>query len=198
MTIRTSGILLHPTCLPNQFGIGDLGPAAYRFADLLVKTGQQYWQILPASPTDPEHGHSPYHSTSSFAGDPLWISPELLAEQGWVTVSDLAEVPDFPADRVDFPRVRAFKKFLLEKAFSRFEKGKERDQVAHFLEDTPWLSDFALFQVLTWQYGGPWSAWPQPIRDRNPGSLKEASQHFSISIWREVFFSIFSLSSGGL
>ena len=30
---RLSGILVHPTSLPGKFGIGDLGPEAYRFVD---------------------------------------------------------------------------------------------------------------------------------------------------------------------
>ena len=44
---RASVILLHPTSLPGPFGIGDLGPEAYKFVDFLVSTGQSLWQILP-------------------------------------------------------------------------------------------------------------------------------------------------------
>ncbi|MFM7372546.1 MAG: 4-alpha-glucanotransferase, partial [Sphaerospermopsis kisseleviana] len=42
---RSSGILLHPTCFPSRFGIGDLGDKAYRFIDFLKDSYQQYWQV---------------------------------------------------------------------------------------------------------------------------------------------------------
>ena len=188
MSIRTSGILLHPTSLPSRFGIGDLGPGAYRFADLLAATGQQYWQMLPVTPTEAAHDHSPYHGVSAFAGDPLWISPDLLVKNGWLKTSDLAEAPDVPTDRVEFTKVRDVKNPMLEKAFARFENGWNRDAVAHFARQTRWLSDAALFRVLTRQYGEPWSEWPQPLRDRRKDALKEAGRRFSAALRREVFF----------
>jgi 4-alpha-glucanotransferase len=68
MAVRSSGVLLHITCLFNRFGIGDLGPGAYRYADQLTESGQNTWQVLPMNPTDPGHGNSPYHSISAFPG----------------------------------------------------------------------------------------------------------------------------------
>ena len=66
---RLSGVLLHPTSLPSQYGIGDLGQEAYDFIDFLEASGQHIWQILPLSPTG--FGDSPYQSFSAFAGQPL-------------------------------------------------------------------------------------------------------------------------------
>ena len=37
---RSSGILLHPSSLPGPYGIGDLGPQAYRFVDWLSSTDE--------------------------------------------------------------------------------------------------------------------------------------------------------------
>src|SRR5512136_3391418 len=96
---RCSGILLHPTSLPGRYGIGDLGPAAYAFADFLHETGQGIWQVLPLGPTG--YGDSPYQCFSAFAGNPLLISPDLLLEAGHLSPADVAEVPAFPADAVD-------------------------------------------------------------------------------------------------
>ncbi len=109
MNIRSSGILLHPTCLPTAYGIGDLGPAAYRFVDFLAATGQSLWQILPLTPTDPKHNNSPYHSISALAGNPLLISPELLLKEGLLAESDLADVPEWRGNHIDFEAVGAFK-----------------------------------------------------------------------------------------
>ena len=80
---RASGILLHPTSLPSRGGIGDFGPAAYRFADFLASARQGFWQVLPLGPLG--YGNSPYSSTSAFAGNPLLISLDKLAEEGLLT-----------------------------------------------------------------------------------------------------------------
>src|SRR5262249_39954530 len=97
---RASGILLHPTSLPGRYGIGDLGEWAYRFVDFLKETDQTVWQMLPLGPTS--YGDSPYQSLSTFAGNPLLISLDKLVGEGWLTNDDLADVPNFPQERVDF------------------------------------------------------------------------------------------------
>src|SRR5258706_4610281 len=85
---RASGILLHPTSLPSRGGIGDLGPEAYRFVDFLSAAKQGLWQVLPLGPGGV--GNSPYSATSAFAGNPLLISLERLAERGWIAKERVA------------------------------------------------------------------------------------------------------------
>ena len=80
---RGSGVLFHLTSLPSHFGIGDMGPSAYRFADFLHASGQRYWQILPLNPTNPVSGNSPYQSISAFACNPLLLSPEIMIRDGF-------------------------------------------------------------------------------------------------------------------
>src|SRR5829696_8345517 len=111
---RASGILLHPTALPSPFGIGDLGPAAEEFVDALAEAGQRWWQMLPLGPTGA--GNSPYQSLSSYAGNPLLISPEHLAADGLLSAADWRDDPALPADRVDFEAVVPAKERLLERA----------------------------------------------------------------------------------
>lgn len=79
---RGAGILLHISSLTSPFGIGDLGPGAKMFADFLHRSGQKYWQLLPLNPTEQGQGHSPYSSISSRAGNTLFISPQLLVNEG--------------------------------------------------------------------------------------------------------------------
>ena len=88
---RSSGILLHITSLPGRFGIGDLGPESRRFADFLEEAKQKLWCVLPIGPAGEEN--SPYRSPSAFAGNTMMISPELLAEQGYVSKKDLRFQP---------------------------------------------------------------------------------------------------------
>jgi 4-alpha-glucanotransferase len=96
MNKRGSGILLHITSLPSSYGVGDLGPGAYRFADFLTGAKQTTWQVLPLNPTYPIYGNSPYSSISAFAGNTLLISPDLLIEEGLLSREDLEPVPPFP------------------------------------------------------------------------------------------------------
>src|ERR1700730_16264917 len=96
---RLTGILLHPISLPSRGGIGDFGPAAYSFLDFLAAARQGLWQVLPLGP--PANGNSPYSSTSAFAGNPLLIRLERLAERGWIDPARLAEIPD-QAGQVDY------------------------------------------------------------------------------------------------
>src|ERR1700719_5090568 len=99
-SLRSSGVLLHPTSLPGPYGVGDLGPEALRFADFLSAAGQTLWQVLPLGPTG--FGDSPYQCFSALAGNPMLISPKRLEEQGWLDVAALRDVPQFPEDETDF------------------------------------------------------------------------------------------------
>src|SRR5690554_566304 len=117
---RSSGILMHITSLPSAFGIGDLGPVAYRFVDFLKDSGHHYWQILPINPTADTFAHSPYSSFSAFAGNPLLISPELLVKDGFLSKNDLKDVPGFNDQTVEYAKVVAYKTSLLEKAYAAF------------------------------------------------------------------------------
>ena len=162
---RSSGILLHPTSLPGRFGIGDLGPEAFRFVDFLAAAGQRIWQVLPLGPTG--YGDSPYQLFSAFAGNPLLISPEQLAEEGLLTRAELAHTPEFPPDQTDFACVIPFKFGLLRTAFERFKttwKNREFDS---------WLPDFALFMALKMAHGGEaiWSRWEPDIAARKPAAM---------------------------
>ena len=144
---RASGILAHPTTFPSPYGIGDLGAGALGFIDFLAAAKQSLWQILPLNPTG--FGDSPYQSFSTFAGNPLLVSPVRLAEIGLLTNDDLADVPDFAADTVDYGAVISYKTALLRKAFARFEETATRAQKMAFTrfcnENEDWLEGYALF-----------------------------------------------------
>jgi 4-alpha-glucanotransferase len=100
---RSSGILMHITSVPSEFGIGDFGPATFRFVDFLKQAGQNCWQILPLNHTTVRTGHSPYNCFSAFAGNPLLISPVLLTGRVAAARRD-CRLPSFPR-RVDFSQV---------------------------------------------------------------------------------------------
>lgn len=179
---RRSGIVLHPTSLPGPYGIGDLGEEAYRFVDFLHAAGQTYWQVLPLSPTG--YGDSPYQGLSAFAGNPMLISPERLAEIGHLTADDLAGVPDFPAEAVDFGPVIRYKMDLLDRAFARFRAEAPTGQQVLFRlfcqQQAEWLDDFALFMALKEAHSlRPWSEWGPGLRSRQSDVLDHARRELA-------------------
>jgi 4-alpha-glucanotransferase len=93
---RASGILLHPTSLPGDYGVGDLGPEAYKFVDFLVSAGQSLWQVLPLGPTG--YGDSPYACYSAFAGNTLLVS----TREGDLKTGKNTNRADKTEDRVEF------------------------------------------------------------------------------------------------
>lgn len=175
MTNRGSGILLHITSLPSPFGIGDLGPSAYQFADFLTQTKQSYWQVLPLHPTDRACGNSPYSSPSAFAGNPLLISPELLRESGFLKKKDIEEIPPFPTGHCDYASVIPYKSGLLRRAYESFKTdGKEKDAFKTFCkENEEWLEDFSLFMAIKNHFKGKaWGEWENELRNRNSEYLE--------------------------
>src|SRR3989440_590062 len=135
---RSSGILLHPTSLPGRFGIGDLGPEAYHFADFLVGAGQKLWQVLPLGPTG--YGDSPYQLFSAFAGNPLLISLEELTESELLSKTEIDRLPEFPEKFVDYGQVIPFKLDALRAAHIRFE-ADHGNEFADFCEQNAWWLD---------------------------------------------------------
>lgn len=189
MKVRGSGILLHITSLPSSYGIGDMGPEAYRFVDLLSLNRQSYWQILPISITDPAFGNTPYNSISAFAGNPLLISPDLLMVEGLLFKEDIEPLPQFKPDMIDYLAVMAYKDRLLDKAYERFKsKGKDSDFERFASMNAFWLSDFALFRSIKAKQGGrAWPSWPQGLKDRQREELEMAKDQLKDRIEREKF-----------
>jgi 4-alpha-glucanotransferase len=170
---RASGILLHITSLPSRGGVGDFGPAAYAFADFLAEAKQRVWQVLPLSPTG--YGHSPYSALSAFAGNPLLISLERLADDGWLQADDLQALPG-PQAKADFELATRLKVPLIEKAANTFlERADDaaRARLKEFREKSRfWLNDYVEYNVMQREKGGTsWHQWESPLAFRDPDAM---------------------------
>jgi 4-alpha-glucanotransferase len=163
--MRKSGILLHPTTLPGQWGIGDLGNWSYKFVDFLVESGQQIWQVLPLGPVGT--GYSPYQAYSSMAGNPLLISPQALLDQGLLSAEDLKGTPIFPESTVDFEQVIPFKMALIRKAAANFIAGNDAfpREFLEFCERSKiWLDSYAEFAALKeLNNSAAWTHWDKEV-----------------------------------
>ena len=177
MKTRANGILLHITSLPGRFHIGDLGPEAYRFADFLHQSGQAYWQVLPLNPTDLGRQSSPYHSDSAFAGNPLFVSPELLVRDGLLDDNHLADVQP-PGESTDYAAATQVRQTLFDTAFHRFKARPEDVEFKRFCEENnEWLHDYARYSSLKTEFQGRvWTEWPYELRDRRPEALADVDR----------------------
>lgn len=175
--MRESGILMPISSLASRFGIGCFSKEAYEFVDFLEKAGQGYWQILPIGPTG--FGDSPYQPFSAFAGNPYFISPEKLIEEGLLTW-DEANSFDFGSnvERVDYGALYNNRFQLLKLAFHRFteKKGQETAEYKSFLKAQEfWLDDYCLFMALKEKFEGmSWQDWEEAYRLRDSKTLEEA------------------------
>lgn len=141
---KTAGIILHPTCLPGAYGIGELGSSAYGFIDYLKHIGASHWQILPLSPTG--FGNSPYSARSTFAGNELLISIELLIDEGMIKAESLGRMPQWESRRVDYEQLIPWKMELLKEAAGSYQPDEQFSEFCRREED--WLDGYALFMSL--------------------------------------------------
>lgn len=186
---RSAGILLPITSLPGPYGIGDLGPSAYSWVDMLARAQQAWWQILPLGPTG--YGNSPYQCFSAFAGNPLLISPELLARAGILSASDLAGI-EFKLNWIAYEDVIPFKSRVIAKAWENFQVQKMAEWRSRFEEfchaSSSWLDDYALFMALKKVHGGvSWERWPKPLMARNQNALEKARVELKVMIGQHQF-----------
>ena len=185
---RSAGILLHPTSLPSRGGIGDFGPAAYQFVDSLAAARQGVWQVLPLGPLG--YGNSPYSSISAFAGNPLLISLERLAEHGWIDQAKLTALLSAPASDhgpVEYDHVFAGKMPLLFEAGRKFvtsASGGVRQRFEHFCsENAWWLDDFVVFDALRARHKlTSWNEWPVELAHRKPQAMERARQELAADL----------------
>lgn len=156
--MKETGILMAVSSLPSPYGVGDLGRGAMEWIDRLKENGISIWQILPLNPTG--YGNSPYQPYSSFAGDEIYLSLELLAEQGL-----LDKVPEpFQQynDRVQYDAVRAWKEPLLRAASQAFVPDADYQAFA----ETDWVQEYAVFRAFKKANEGRcWLEWEHWQRD---------------------------------
>ena len=167
---------MHITSLPGSLGIGDMGRAAYEFADFLAAAGQKLWQVLPLTPTG--YGDSPYQGFSAFAGNPLLLDLEPLRERGLLSAAELGDAARLPEEYVDYGLVIQSKSALLRLAAEKFlasASKSEREEFQVFCrEQSGWLEDYALFMACKAAHKGvAWTDWPPEIRLRGPAALRD-------------------------
>lgn len=174
--MRTSGILMPVFSLPSPHGIGTFGKAAFDFVDFLSEAGQSFWQILPLHPTG--YADSPYQTLSTFAGNPYFIDPILLSEEGLLTGDEINRF-DFGNDplRVNYGKLYESRFGLLRLAHRRFQSAPPPEYEAFCREHADWLPDYSLFMAMKQCEGQRcFASWRKEWRERDPDSLAHARE----------------------
>ena len=189
--MRASGILLHISSLPSNYGIGTVGKAAYEFVDFLKSAKQTYWQILPIGPTS--CGDSPYQSYSSHAGNPYFIDLDMLCAENLLDKSDCRGA-EKAESYVDYAALYDNRFEILKKAFLKF-KNTDLTAFNRFLDENErWISNYGLFMAMKEEFGGkPWYLWDEGLKKRDPHSLWlfKSSHEDEVMFWEFVQFKFF-------
>ncbi|MDR2505673.1 MAG: 4-alpha-glucanotransferase [Oscillospiraceae bacterium] len=182
---RMSGVLLPVFSLPSPNGIGTLGRAAYEFVDFLHAAGQSVWQVLPINPVG--KGNSPYSSTSSFAGNPLFIDLDELEPTGLLKADDVVVTANdkgrsAAVGRIDYDTAFKRSDSFLRIAFSRVTPHMKKE-IDAFAEKNDWLDDFALYTAIrNVTEKIHWYEWEEGLKRREPAALAKASAEYADEI----------------
>ncbi len=154
---RSSGVLLSLSSLPSSYGVGTFGKEAVDFARRISEMGFSYWQVLPFTPID--YANSPYGSDSAFAGNELYISPDMMADDGFITRAE-ANMSQYTGTPyvADYDFARENREKLTRLAFSRLDNAflKKLDD---FVEEKG-LFNHCLYRALKSENGGrPFWEW---------------------------------------
>ncbi len=173
---RAAGVLMHVTSLASPFAMGDFGPCAYRFVDWLKATGQAYWQVLPFTPITGGAGWSPYSTLSAMAGNTLFVSPELLTDEGLILSSELDTWKRKNKGKVDFDLAQAISDEVLTLAWHRFKQKGLPQSLERFeafcMAEKYWLDDYVFFTSLKEEFNQQsWDLWPEAYRDHDEEAL---------------------------
>lgn len=183
--MRSSGILLHITSLPSSMGVGTLAETD-KFIKFLKAAKQEYWQILPITPTD--FVNSPYASPSAFAGNTLLINVDELGKEGLVSEETLSQAKNCKGN--DYGYAIWHKDIILREAFGNFIKhDPSRDYFEFCSKNDYWLNDYALFCALKKHFGGKsWLEWDdEDARMRKPSAMLNYAEELCDEINYVIF-----------
>jgi 4-alpha-glucanotransferase len=119
-------------------------------------------------------GNSPYSGPSSYAGNPILISPEIMKDAGYLSAADI-NMKTFPKpERVDYGLVTVSKTALFHRAFRNAESSLPGDSgfKEFSQENGHWLDDYALYASVKKNLPGTWRDFPADLRDRDEKSLE--------------------------
>ena len=165
------GVILHPASLPGRFGMGEIGPEAWRWLQVLGEAGVNRW-VVPGG-----------------FRDVMLLSFDLLFQDGALLGSDLQMLPHFDDTAAAGDAAHEVRNAFLELASRRFLTQCDASPLIRYAVDrfadqeADWLDDQALFEVLQKDTGEPdWRKWPTELSARQPEALDAAMASLATEI----------------
>ena len=160
---RNSGILLHPTSLPDSPVCGSFGSPSRVWLNELAESGIRVWQFLPLAPTD-SFG-SPYSSPSSFAFNPWFLDQDDLVRDGFLAdkLENFSSENEYFSSRVDFQLANSKVDSLRSALVDYWDKQNRaiKEEFEIWCSRQFWLDDHSIFMELKIQFNDlPWWEWP--------------------------------------
>ena len=179
---KSSGLILHPTSLPSDYGIGDFGKESYKFIDFLSESKTQVWQVLPLGITDSIE-YSPYSSKSSILGNPYIISLDKL-ENNVFTSDELSEIKIRNSDKVDYKLVYSNKNNLYKKISERvnINDSEYRSYIENDLK-----KQHITFLTLSEIYEGSWNTWSKKYQNYSESLFDEVLDKYLNTFTKNTF-----------
>ncbi len=180
---RQSGVLMHISSLYGDYSIGNFGKNAKEFVDFLVDNGFSVWQVLPFTVTD--EYNSPYKSFSAFGGNPYFIDPEKLYNDGLISEEELRNCKQETPYSCEFERLGKERMSLLKKAY---KNSKNHDEVCEFIASHPRIEAFCRFMTLREQNNlKTWQEWDsEEITDFELLGTWQFIQYEFFTQWAEI------------
>ena len=179
---KTSGLILHPTSLPSDYGVGDFGKESYRFVDLLSESKTQVWQVLPLGITD-NIEYSPYSSKSSILGNPYIVSLDKL-ENDIFTSDELNEIRIDNSDKVDYEVVYSNKNNLYKKISERVNIN-DSEYKGYIENDLK--KQHITFLTLSEIYEGSWNTWSKKYQNYSESLFDEVFNKYLSTFTKNIF-----------
>lgn len=190
---RKSGLLMHITSLPSNYGIGTMGDEARRFVDFLSYSKQTYWQILPLCQTG--FGNSPYQSCSTFAGNPYLIDLDYLYQDGLLKKKEYSQIKwTSKRNQVDYDIMFEHRYEVLRIAVKRFFSNNDLKEYDSFINNNTWIEDYSLFMALKHhQKERGLTKWRKEYKKRNEKTINNfiKKNQEEINFWKGVQFIFF-------
>lgn len=192
MKQRSSGVLMHISSIPSDYGIGTMGRESYKFIDFLKKAGQSYWQVLPLCP--PDDTGSSYRSYSTFAGNICFIDFDLLEKDGYLKKPDYDSINwGTNEESLDFDKVNDNRINVLKIAYKNWIK-TNKNRIFDFTKENEWADDYATFMALFLLNDRKcWWDWEDKYKLRDEKALSEFKKKHEddVNFWlftQVVFF----------
>ena len=173
---KSSGILMHPSCIPGGRVCGTFGKGAKEWIKKLHKYGIEYWQFLPLTPTDSTG--SPYSSPSSFALNPWFLDIDDLIEKGFIFITNKEELgpTNHSKNHFDFELANDLTKKVGRLLFKGWNSQSEERKLDFYkwTSKNSWVEDYALFIVIREKFNMlPWWEWPKEFKMKNNKFLNQ-------------------------